>query len=215
MALWAGILLLIGFLVWVFEHRRNEEFADDSAFRGILQGFWFSAVTMTTVGYGDKAPRTPGGRLVTLVWMFAALIMISSFTAAIASSLTLGGLQGPIQGPGDLPGHAIGTVRPSTSAAWLDARDLRAVAFPTVSDALEGLAIGDVDAVVYDAPLLRWRIRDEGRDQVTVLPGVFESQHYGLALPEDSPHREALNRALLEYTGSAAWERTLGRYLGE
>jgi ABC-type amino acid transport substrate-binding protein len=64
-----------------------------SAAEGIGSSFWWAAVTMTTVGYGDKAPVSLPGRLIGLVWMFAGLIMVASFTAAITSSLTVSNLR--------------------------------------------------------------------------------------------------------------------------
>ncbi|MGO2102628.1 MAG: ion channel [Psychroflexus halocasei] len=44
---------------------------------------------MTTVGYGDKSPLSLGGRIVGLIWMFMAVIILSSLTAGIASALTV------------------------------------------------------------------------------------------------------------------------------
>ena len=83
------VLLLVGLLVWLFERKKNPEQFGGSAGQGIGSGFWWSAVTMTTVGYGDKAPVSAGGRVVGLVWMFVSIITISGFTAAIASSVTV------------------------------------------------------------------------------------------------------------------------------
>ena len=83
-----GIILFFGFLVWLFERKENtEQFSNNR--KGIWNGIWWSAVTMTTVGYGDKSPTTIGGRIVALIWMFTAIIIISGFTASIASSLTV------------------------------------------------------------------------------------------------------------------------------
>lgn len=215
LAVWGGVLLLVGFLVWVFEHRRNPDFSEDSALRGILEGFWFSAVTMTTVGYGDKAPRTLGGRMVTLIWMFTALIVISSFTAAITTTLTVGNLQGGIRGPDDLLSRRVGTVPRSTSEAYLVRRGVASRAYRSPRDALAGMARGEVDAVVYDEPMLRHLVRTQALAEIEVLPVTFEPQAYGFGLPENSPLREPLNRALLRHTRGDVWraitEARIGR----
>ena len=81
-----GLLLAVGFVLWLFERWRNPEQFGGTAVQGIGASFWWAAVTMTTVGYGDKAPVSLAGRMVALVWMFAGLIMVASFTAAITSS---------------------------------------------------------------------------------------------------------------------------------
>ncbi|HMB68223.1 MAG TPA: transporter substrate-binding domain-containing protein, partial [bacterium] len=65
----AAVLLGVGVLVWFFERRGNAEEFERDPRRGLWSAFWWSAVTMTTVGYGDMAPKTAGGRVVALVWM--------------------------------------------------------------------------------------------------------------------------------------------------
>jgi voltage-gated potassium channel Kch len=82
-----ALLAAVGVLVWLAERRRNPQFGR-GPLKGVGAGLWWSAVTMTTVGYGDKAPTTFPGRLIAMVWMFASVIIISSFTAAIATALT-------------------------------------------------------------------------------------------------------------------------------
>jgi polar amino acid transport system substrate-binding protein len=210
----AGLLLVVATLVWLFERRGNPEQFGGRVAHGIGASFWWSAVTMTTVGYGDKTPRTIGGRAVALVWMFTALIVISSFTASITASLTVGTIQGRIAGPDDLPEARIGSIPASTSAEYLDWRQLPFTAYDAPEEALQALARNDVDAVVYDAPILRYEVRQGFGENLRVLPGVFERQYYAIALPEGSALREPINRVLLARIAMPEWQNLLQRYLG-
>ena len=47
--------------------------------------FWWAIVTMTTVGYGDFAPKTPEGRMFAVLVMFAGISLTAMFTAIISS----------------------------------------------------------------------------------------------------------------------------------
>lgn len=55
-------------------------------FESIYRTFWWSMVTMTTVGYGDKVPRTLLGRLVGAFAMVSGIILISLPVAVVASN---------------------------------------------------------------------------------------------------------------------------------
>lgn len=209
-----GLLLLVGFLVWWFERKKNQQHFSPNALEGIGSGFWWSAVTMTTVGYGDKAPVTVGGRLLALVWMFAAIIMISSFTAAIASALTVTQLDTPVQGPEDLPGVRVGTVAESTSAAYLRNNRVAFVSHDTVLEGLSALVSGKIEAFVYDAPLLKYLVSQHHQASLQVLPRTFLRQNYGFAFCEGSPLREPVNRILLEEIDKKSWQDTLYHYMG-
>lgn len=46
---------------------------------------WWAIVTVTTVGYGDKFPVTPGGRGVAVVLMLVGIGLIGVLTATVAS----------------------------------------------------------------------------------------------------------------------------------
>ncbi len=203
------LLLAIGFLVWLAERRRNPDFGG-TVLQGLGNGFWFSAVTMTTVGYGDKSPKTLVGRLVALVWMFAALILIASFTAQLTSSLTLSAFSGPISGPHDLSGGArVGVMAGTTAESYATGRQLRTTTYPTLAEAVQALADGELDAVVHDRPVLLYQVRQHHRAQLSVLEVAFERQDYGIALPLGSERRKAINQALIEVVTSRAWARDI------
>lgn len=213
LAVLIAMLTVVGVLFWLAERKRNsDEFASDA--KGIGSGFWFAAVTMTTVGYGDKAPRTPAGKIVALIWMFTALLIISTVTGMIASSLTADRLEGAVTGPGDLDGVRVGTISDSAGEEWLARDGIGSTGFSKVSDGMAALASGRIDAFVHDDPLLRYSVGRGGLGDLRVLPGSFGRQDYGIALPEDSPLREEVNIALLRHIESDDWLAHITRQLG-
>jgi polar amino acid transport system substrate-binding protein len=209
-----AMLGVIGVLMWLAERRRNEPQFGGSAAHGIGAGLWWSAVTMTTVGYGDKSPVTFLGRVLGLFWMFAAILIISSFTASIASALTVNQLGTSVAGPGDLPKVKVGTVEPSGGSHYLQRRHLAYRGYKDAAAAIDGLAHGEVEAIVYEAPILQYQIKNRPDSGLIVLDGTFDNHGYALALQQNSPLREAINLALLEFVQSDDWTAVLARYLG-
>tara|TARA_R110000787_G_scaffold57455_19_gene131287 strand:- start:3027 stop:4124 length:1098 start_codon:yes stop_codon:yes gene_type:complete len=207
------LLLVVGLLIWLVERKHNPQFPGNAA-TGIGDGFWWSAVTMTTVGYGDKAPVTFAGRVLGVIWMFVGIITISGFTAAMTSNLTLQNLQGRVQGPEDLPKVRVVSVAGSTAAALLDSRGIRFKSEPDAASALALLNAGEVDAVVYDRPVLRYLIHSGEMSQLHLLPQDLVEESYAIGLPPGSPLREEINRRMLELRAKPQWTDTLERYLG-
>ena len=52
---------------------------------GPEDAIWWSFVTMTTVGYGDRYPVTTGGRIVAAILMICGIGLFASFTGFLAS----------------------------------------------------------------------------------------------------------------------------------
>jgi polar amino acid transport system substrate-binding protein len=209
-----GVLLAVGVVMWLAERRHNQSQFGGPAAKGIGAGLWWSAVTMTTVGYGDKAPVTILGRVLGLFWMFAAIIIISSFTAAIASALTVNQLASAVSGPNDLPKVKVGTVEPSAGAKYLTARRISFRGYKDAPALVDGLAKSEVEAVVFEAPILKYAVRQKPDAGLQVLDGTFDNHGYAIALAQCSPHREVINLALLQFTATDDWQAILTRYLG-
>lgn len=212
----AIILFLVGLITWLFERKKNPEEFGDGKSKGLWSSFWFAAVTMTTVGYGDKSPKTVGGRIIGLIWMFAAIIIISSITAAIASALTVGQLETNVKGLNDLYSANVGTVPNSSAEAFLVDKRINYSTDETVADGLNSVASGNLEAFVYDAPIMKYLIKKENlSSKVKVLPVTLEQVYYGYALPAGSGLREKLNRAIIEKISNPKWSDVLYKYFGE
>ena len=61
------------------EHRRQyvREDGSPSPFESIPASFWWTIITMTTVGYGDVAPVSSAGKVVAVLTMFCGLVVLS------------------------------------------------------------------------------------------------------------------------------------------
>src|SRR5208283_6216706 len=59
----------------------SEHTANTRQFRTFGDALWWSIVTISTVGYGDKVPITTPGRIVSTITIISGLILISLFTA--------------------------------------------------------------------------------------------------------------------------------------
>jgi voltage-gated potassium channel Kch len=63
---------------------------DREEFPTLGSGLWWSAQTVTTVGYGDHVPTTTAGQLVAVAVMVMGIAFISVVTAAISAALIEG-----------------------------------------------------------------------------------------------------------------------------
>jgi len=208
------ILLTMGTITWLLERKKNPKSFHPNPVKGIAGGIWWAAVTMTTVGYGDMTPKTLGGRLIALFWMFSSLLIVSAIIAGVASTLTLAKMKPLVSGPEDLAKARIASIKNSISDTYLKSRRLNADYVKTVYEGLTGIKNKSFDAMVYDAPLLKYTIKQDFEGQLSVINNLFEPQSYGIAFPEKSPLREDVNRVMLKIIHSDEWHKTLKKYLG-
>jgi ABC-type amino acid transport substrate-binding protein len=213
-----GLLLMMalvaGTIVWLFEARRNPKMFGGGTLRGVGHGVWWAIVTLTTVGYGDKAPKTLGGRMVALAWMFASVILIASFTAAITTSFTVDELKGKVRGLSDLPDVRVGSLAQTESFDFLAKRGIAVRPFENVRDGLQAIVDKKIDAFVFNESILKHLARTEFPGRVRVLVGTFDHYYVSMAMPSGSPLREPLNRALLKIITRDDWHRLVESYLG-
>jgi len=209
-----GVLLAFGTLLWIVERGENR-YQFRPGLPGLLDGLWWAAVTMTTVGYGDKAPKTQAGRTIAIVWMFSAVIIVSGFTATIASTLTVNSLAAEIKQLEDLRTvERIGTVNATSSEDFLVSHDLLPThEYETPRAALQALARQEVDVTVYDRTVMRYPINREELDgSVELLPVTFNKQYRSFLMPRGSTLRRRLDPLLVQRINQADWREVLRTY---
>jgi polar amino acid transport system substrate-binding protein len=212
-----GLVLLgvaiAGHVVWLLERRQSDGLLPKRAyFPGIFEACWWAASTLAT--QADQMPKSAAARMVAVFWMYSAVLFIAFFTAAVTSTLTVQQLRGDIQGPDDLPGKRVATVRNSTSAEYLARRGIEAMEFTSVDEANQVLLKGDADAVVYDSPVLLYFASHEGKGKVQVVGSIFRKESYGILFPSESPHRKPVNEALLRLRENGTYDRIYAKWFG-
>lgn len=207
-------IIIAAHLVWLIERGRNPDFPKNY-FAGIWEGIWWAAVTIATVGYGDKTPRSFIGRIAAIFWIFAGIILIANFTATTTATFTVQELRGTVNGLNDLPGKRVATVDGTTAAAFLTQIRIPYRAVAAIDDAYALLENREIDAIVYDAPVLLYYAAGEGQGRTRLAGEVFRREDYGIALPSGSPYREAINRALIEIRESGEYDAIYRAWFGE
>jgi polar amino acid transport system substrate-binding protein len=207
------MILIPAHLVWFFERRNSTGMlAHRSYFPGIFEACWWAASTLAT--QADQMPRAALARIVAVIWMFASVVFIAYFTAAVTSSLTLQQLRGDINGPEDLPGKRVATVKGSTSMDYLRSRNIEAMEFTNVEEALRAMQQGSADAVVYDAPVLLYYASHQGKGKMQVVGNIFRKENYGILFPSNSPYRKPVNEALLKIRENGTYDRLYEKWFG-
>lgn len=207
-----GVIFIFGFLVWIFERKSNpDEFGGGP--KGIFQGFWWSAVTMTTVGYGDKSPRTFGGRFIGLIWMFLAIIMISSLTAGIASSLTVQNIHDEINSIKDLDRFEVASVESSSAHELLQQYDIDSKNVLNAEQGLDLLMNKQTNLFVYDQPIIAHLIEQkELQEDLEVLPKTLKKDYYSYTFPKGSGLLKKIDPVLMGTLKTMEWNTLIEDY---
>nr|WP_298926115.1 transporter substrate-binding domain-containing protein [uncultured Allomuricauda sp.] len=208
------ILLFFGTLIWLFEKRSNPEHFRTSL-KGIWDGLWWSMVTVTTVGYGDKAPKTRLGKIAALGLMFSGLLFVSGLTASIASSLTVNQLADNTDSFDAFKKRGVGTVNRSSANDFLKAHFFKDISlYNGVIPGLTDLREEKIDAFIYDEPILRYRIKkDSSLNELELLPIKFDVQFYAFGIAKNNVELEQkISQAILEIMETQEWGVVLAEY---
>jgi polar amino acid transport system substrate-binding protein len=211
------LVLLIGFLMWAFERRRKH--APDraeSAVTSLHEGIYWAVVTMTTVGYGDKTPKTPAGRVIAVSWMLGSLALVSLLSTSLIAQMTAERVDASqIPRDSDLEGKRLAAAGESSGAEYLDGLRFKYTPYADLQDALASLANGKSDAVVNSVGALQYAISSRFSGAVSMPRGLLAPSYMAFALPPRSPLKRALDPAMIRITASADWRSVEESYFGK
>lgn len=229
--IWLGVaammIIIPAHIVWFLERRQpSSPLASENYIPGIFHALFWAAGALAT--QADTMPRHWLARIVAVIWMFVGVVFVAFYTAQLTANLTVQQMQGLIRGPDDLQGRTVATTAGSTAAAYLARRGIRTSEVQNIQDAWSALEREEVDAVVFDAPVLLYYAEHEGKGKVTLVGSPFRKEDYGIVFPSDGPSRSAssddapspsalrrsINDALLAMREDGSYQEIYSRWFG-
>jgi voltage-gated potassium channel len=81
LAVFASVVVIVSVIVvW-----RAEKDVSGASIKSLWDALWWATVTLFTIGYGDKYPITPGGRVAAVFLMVVGIALFGWLTATLAS----------------------------------------------------------------------------------------------------------------------------------
>ncbi|ANU36681.1 transporter substrate-binding domain-containing protein [Vibrio scophthalmi] len=211
---------IVGVIYYLLEHRINDKLYSMPGKKAqMVEGFILGLLFITKGPFNYFEFKTLPGRILTVFLAIFTTFFIASVTAVLASTFTLGLLNSDIKNVNDLANMSVGAKKSSTSSEYLISQAIVHRTYADIDQLLQALDGNEVDAIVADDAVLKYLIKqakEQGQyEQLTVLPYRFEKQNYGLAIENNSPYREQINRALLKIRHSPEWRQVLHEYFAE
>ncbi|KAL5559597.1 hypothetical protein UlMin_035808 [Ulmus minor] len=197
--------VFIGFVVWVLEHRINDDFRGPPSHQ-IGTSFWFSFSTMV-FAHREKVVSNLA-RFVVIIWMFVVLILTQSYTASLTSILTVEQLQPTVKDISQLlkNGENIGYVEGGFVYGLLRQVGFERSRFKTFKTAEEcdellskGSANGGVAAAFHETPYMKLFLAKYCSKYAMIGP-IFKTAGLGFVFPKGSPLVADMSRAILNVT---------------
>lgn len=206
MSVWIAFILFLiiaSHIIWLVERgsdivtkdQRADAFNDKYRY-GIFDVLWFSIVTCSTVGYGDKVPKHPLTKVMTglliLVGVSFAGLAISQMSATIQidkATYTYNTLN-------DLNGKNIAYLEGTTSELAIKSHDAIGHPVNNLDSAVYLLKHKKVDAIFFDEPTLRYYANTH--TDYFVLNDVCNQQNYGILMKPTNPYANRINIAILK-----------------
>ncbi|TXG62337.1 hypothetical protein EZV62_013700 [Acer yangbiense] len=203
----ACFFVFIGFVVWVLEHRINEDFRGPIEYQ-VGTSFWFSFSTM--VFSQRERVISNLGRFVVIVWCFVVLILTQSYTASLTSHLTVQQLKPTITDVRELikRGENVGYLKGSFVSGILKQlgfNENKLIEYNSPEECNEffkkGSAKGGIAAAFDEVPYMRLFI-GQYCSKYTMTEPTFKTAGFGFVFPLHSPLVRDVSRAILNVTES-------------
>ncbi|KAL9248847.1 Glutamate receptor 3.3-like protein [Drosera capensis] len=214
---WCVLMLsfvVIGVVIWILEHRKNEQFRGSST-QQLVTILWFSLSTLTFSHRED--PQSGLGRTVLLIWLFVVLILTSGYSASLTSILTVQHLSSPIAGIDTLLagkeriGFQAGSFAGRYLSKKLNISETRLFPLNSPQEYAAALQDGRIDAVVDERPYMELFLSTQCK--LRIVGKDFTHSGWGFAFPRDSLLATDISNAILRLFANGDLQRIRDKWL--
>nr|TKS11192.1 glutamate receptor 2.1-like [Populus alba] len=198
--------IFIGFVIWVLEHRINEDFRGPASHQAGTS-IWFSFSTM--VFAQRETVVSNFSRAVVIIWCFVVLILTQSYTASLTSLLTVQQLRPTVTDvhelikKGEYVGYRGGSFVQGILLDQLHFDKSKLIVYNTTEqwdDLLsKGSGNGGIAAAFDEVPFTRLFL-SKYCSKYAVIDPTFKTGGFGFAFPKGSPLVPDVSRAVLNMT---------------
>ncbi len=210
LGLMAALIIIPSHLVWYAERRGESHFISQNYFPGIWQAAWWAIGAVA--GQQPDSPASKWGRILAAMAILVSMVFMSYFQATITSALTVQTLKGDINGPDDLNGRRVGSTAGSTTISFLKTLNVNATEFQKINEAFTALENKQLDAVVFDSPVLLYYAATQGRNKVQIVGPMLRKENYGILFPRGSGLRKPVNEALLTLRENGTYDALYAKW---
>lgn len=200
-------------IFWLIERRAAKPVISRSYFPGIFQAFGWGIGSL--VGKNSTGATQSITRGLAILWGFAGIVFVSFYSANLSATLTVAKLESKINGPADLYGKSVATVVDTTASSYLRGMGIDATETRTIDDAYRLLNSEDYDAVVFDAPVLRYYAAHRGEGAVALAGPTFQEESQGYVFAINSPLRKPINHALFSMREDGTYNLIKEKWFGD
>ncbi|XP_008445297.1 glutamate receptor 2.5-like isoform X2 [Cucumis melo] len=203
----AFFFVFVAFVIWILEHRVNEQFRG-SPLDQLCTSLWYSFSTM--VFAHREVTLNNLTRVVVVVWLFVVLIITQSYTASLASLLTVQDLKPTVTDinqllkNGDNIGYQDGSfVYEILKSLKFHDSQLKSYESPKEMHQLftRGSINGGISAALDEIPYIKLFLAMYCSQYTTTEP-TYKADGFGFGFPIGSPLVPHISRRILEVTES-------------
>lgn len=198
---------------WLVERRSAEPVVSRSYFPGIFQSFGWGIGSL--VGKNSTSATKTITQALAILWGFAAIVFVSFYSANLSATLTVAKLDAKITGPADLYEKSVATVADTTAATFLRSMGIDATETETIEESYHLLREEGYEAVVFDAPVLRYYVAHRGEGVAVMAGPVFQEEDQGFVLDINSPLRKPINQALFRMREDGTYNVIKEKWFGD